>query len=148
MDVFCGDIREFDELWAVLKQETNLFDDVVIDDEHIRSHGNELINGENSDLLVIRDSDKIVGVMGILCFNDPLGGQLWAQEHLWYVLPDHRGMPAFRLLKMAKEWAKEKGCTHIVLSANALISNMHETICTLYEKMGMKKCETSYIERL
>ena len=69
--IFNGDIREFDELWAVLKQETNLTDDVVISDEHNRERAAELVKGEYSDILVIKEGDEIVGVMDSLFQRPP-----------------------------------------------------------------------------
>jgi len=103
-----------------------------------------LANDENSDLLVLMDNEPI-GYMGIQCFNSPLGEQKIANEHYWYVCPEKRGMGSMRLFRAAKNWATQKGCTHLVMNASMMASSLHDKVCMLYERVGMRKFETSYI---
>jgi GNAT superfamily N-acetyltransferase len=145
---FTGDIREFDDIWDVLQEEVNLPDGVEFDPEHVRERGQWLIDGEESDILVVYKYEEIIGFMGIVAYSNPFSGEQWAMEHMFYILPEHRGFPAIALVSEAKRWAKEHGCTNLVLSANTFISKGHELVCSLYEKLGMQKFETSYIERI
>jgi len=107
-----------------------------------------LIKDENSDLLVLMDNDKPVGWMGILRFSSPLGKQNWANEHYWYVSPEKRGMGSMMLFDAAKDWAKQKGCTHLIMNASMMASSLHDKVCTFYDRLGMKKFETSYISEI
>ena len=104
-----------------------------------------LINGEDSDLLVLREN---VGCLGLQVINSPIGRNKIANEHFWYVLPEHRGIASLRLIREAENWAKKKGCSHLILNASTLASSLHDNVCKLYERFGMQKFETSYIKVL
>ena len=104
--------------------------------------------GANSDLIVLYDGKTPVGYIGLRYFESPLGSQMMAEEHYFYVIPENRGLASMRLIKNAKTLAKLKGCTHLILNASNLASDMHDKICQFYEKSGMKLFETSYIEQL
>jgi GNAT superfamily N-acetyltransferase len=107
-----------------------------------------LISNGDTDLLVLCSDNKIIGYMGIMLYRSPLGEQLVANERYYYVLPEHRGFGSLRLIKAAMEWAKVKGCTHIQFSVNKMASNMYDKTCRLYEKLGMKSFEMSFIKEL
>lgn len=107
----------------------------------------KMVDGEDADLLVLCD-DVPVGYMGMTVFRSPLGNQRIANEHYYYVLPDRRGIGSLRLIMAAKRWAKDKGCTHIILTASTLASDLHDRVCSLYERFGMQKFETGYISSL
>lgn len=103
-----------------------------------------LVDGDDSDLLVLVDGGP-VGYIGMTWFNSPLGGQKVANEHYWYVLPDYRGLGSVRMIQAAKAWAISKDCTHLIMTASNMASDMHDRVCRLYEQMQMKKFETSFI---
>jgi len=105
----------------------------------------ELITGPNSDLFMLMKGEQCVGFMGIRSFPSPLGNNLVAEEHYLYVLPEHRGRGGLILLRAANKWAKDNMCTHLILNASNLASDMHDKTCKLYECMGMSKFETSFI---
>jgi len=104
--------------------------------------------GSDSDLLVLYDGDNPVGYIGLRYFDSPLGANRIANEHYFYVIPEKRGMSSIRLLKTAKTLAGMRGCSHIIMNASNLASDMHEKVCGFYEKMGMKLFETSYISEV
>lgn len=106
-----------------------------------------LIKLDSKDLLVLEYSNKIVGFMGILFFKSPLGVQWIANEHYWYILPEYRGH-GLKLINAARRWAKDKKCSHLILNASNLASELHDKVISIYEKIGMKKFETSYIEQI
>ena len=98
-----------------------------------------------ADLLVLYDGEAPVGYMGLQYFKSPIGTQIMANEHLFYVLPDKRSVSSMKLLELAKTCAKIRGCSHIIFNASKLASGLHDKVCNLYERMKMKKFETSYI---
>ena len=107
-----------------------------------------LIQREDSDLLLLFKRERAVGFMGITYFASPLGNQRVANEHFWYVSGKHRGHGTMKLIRAAKNWAKEKGCSHIIMNASCLASNLHDRLCRFYERIGYKKFETSFIQEL
>jgi len=108
-----------------------------------------LIERDDADLLLLsNDKDEIVGYMGLICFSSPVGNQKIAEEHYWFVAGRSRGRGTMLLIRKAKEWAKEKGCSHIIFNASNLASNMHDKICVFYKKIGLRKFETSFIGRI
>lgn len=108
-----------------------------------------MIDRYDADLfLLINDKGRVIGYMGIVCFNSPLSNQRVAQEHYWYVIGENRGKGSMLLIRAAKEWAKEKGCSHIILNASTLASNLHDRLCQFYERIGFQKFETSYIKEI
>jgi hypothetical protein len=53
-----------------------------------------------------------------------------------------------RLLKAAKVLAKERGCSHFIMNASNLASDMHDKVCNFYKRLDMKKFETSFISEV
>ena len=104
-----------------------------------------LVEGGQSALLVLMDRGDIVGFMGLQSFDSPLGNQEIGEEHYWYVRPENRGIGSMRLFHAAKEWATERGCSHLIMNASMMAGPLHDKVCEFYEKTGMKKFETSYI---
>jgi len=141
-----NDLVEIAEKWAddVADNEFNI---EVKAQNHLQDL-RKLILSNGSDLLVLTKDDKPVGYIGLKTFCNPLGQRLIANEHYWYVLPEFRGIASVKLIKAADKWAKWQGCSHIILNASNLAGDMHDKVCEFYEKMGMKKFETSYIKEL
>ncbi len=98
--------------------------------------------------LLLNANNEVVGYMGVEIFVSPLGNQKIANEHFWYILKDCRGPGTMRLVKAIKEWAKEHGCSHFVMNASTLASDLHDKVCSFYERIGMKKFETSFIQEI
>ncbi len=104
---------------------------------------------ENCILLVLRNNEESpVGYMGVRLFKSPLGPDLIANEHYWYVMRSNRGVGAVRMLAAARKWAISRGATHFMANASNLASNLHDSVCEIYEGIGMTKFETTYLERL
>ena len=103
---------------------------------------------DDADLLVLYEGRQPVGYIGLQYFDSPLGNQKMANEHFFYVIPDKRGIASMRLMKLAKQCAKAKGCSHVIFNASNLASGLHRKVCRLYERMNMKHFETSYISEV
>ena len=82
--------------------------------------------------------------MGGVLFDSPVNRSKCVQDKYWFVLPKHRGRSVIMLKKGLEEWAREKGATHLLMSASMLASDKHDRVCKLYEKT-MKHFETTYI---
>jgi hypothetical protein len=137
------DLRPIVQSWYEITRD-NPFGIEVSIDNHLADL-RVLVESKNSDLLVLLEQGRPVGYLGTQIFDSPLGRQVIANEHYWYVLSDKRGIGSLRLLKLATQWAGQKGCSHIIMSASNLASDMHDKVCELYKRIGMKKFETSFI---
>lgn len=107
----------------------------------------KLTHLDDCDLLVMDIDGEIIGVMGITAYKSPIGKQKIANATYWYTLPEHRGK-GISFMHAARKWAKEKGCSHIMFNASNLGGGLHDKVCQIYQKVGMKKFETTYIEKL
>ena len=107
-----------------------------------------LIEDKNSELFLLINEDRVVGYMGAIIFQSPLGKQKICQEHYWFVGGGNRGRCTLLLYRAIREWAKEKGCSHLIMSASCLASNMHDRLCNFYSSIGFDKFETSFIKEL
>lgn len=96
--------------------------------------------------LVMEWEGRIVGFMGLAVFTSPFGPEQVANEHYWYVLPEHRGL-AWAFIKHARKWAQEHGCSHVMLNASYMASDKCDRVSSLYEKMGFEPFERTYLGR-
>jgi hypothetical protein len=106
----------------------------------------ELTKGPDSVVLLLLKNAEVAGLIGIVLLKNPVGQERIANEHYWYCLPECRSLKsALMMLEEAKKWAKLKGCSHFMMNASNLASSSHDKVCRLYERLGMKKFETTYI---
>jgi GNAT superfamily N-acetyltransferase len=112
------------------------------------SHLADMINDVDKELFLLLRKDKVIGFMGAIIFQSPLGNQNICQEHFWYIAGKHRGRGTLLLFRAMKEWAKERGCSHLIMNASCLASGIHDKLCRFYEKTGFKKFETSFIKEI
>ena len=147
--LFTGNIEELrpiGESWQVIASQNDLGIEVIVDKFLI---GAQLLAlSTSSDLLVLYKDGEPVGLIGLQYFDSPLGNQVMANERYFFVMPEHRGISSIRLKKEAENLAMLKGCTHIIFNASNLASKLHDKVCSLYEKTGCAKFETSYIKEL
>lgn len=108
----------------------------------------DLIDDDDSDLLLLMDNEIIIGIMGLTKFKSPFGKEEVANEHYLFVRKGSGVTGSKRLIDAAMDWAKEKGCSHLILNASNAASDMHDKICGFYEHIGLKKFETSYIKEI
>ncbi len=108
----------------------------------------DLAENDNSDLLVLYDDGKPVGYLGLTYFISPLSNQKMANEHYFFVMPEKRGISSIALFRTAKVLAKERGCTHLIMNASNLASDMHDKVCGFYRRMKMELFESSYISEV
>ena len=111
---------------------------------------NDLVNiSKIGKLFILEKKDIIIGFIGIILFINPLGTEIIASEKYWYVDPQYRkGWGGIKLLRTAMKWAKEMGALHFMATSSFLASELHDQVIQLYERMGMKKFEITYITSL
>lgn len=81
----------------------------------------------------------IVGMLGMMTYRQPMGGDLVATEIVWWVEPEARGpRAAIHLLNRGERWAREQGATKFQMIAPT------DHVGHFYERMGFKKLETHY----
>lgn len=106
----------------------------------------KLIHLDDCDLLVMEVGGRIIGLMGITCYKSPIGSQKIANAHYWYTLPEHRGK-GISFIFEARKWARERDCTHLILNASNM-NQLHDKVCQIYQRIGMSRFETAFIEKL
>ncbi len=122
---------------------------VTMDPEVYFKKLSTLIDRDDAALfLLLSPMNTVIGYVGVESFYSPLDNQKIANEHHFYILEANRGTGAMRLVHAVQEWAKENGCTHIVMTASNLASGLHDKVCKFYEAIGMSKFETSFICQL
>jgi GNAT superfamily N-acetyltransferase len=107
-----------------------------------------IVNSDSMDALVLMDGDRAVGYLCLTVVFNRMGNERWAQELYWYTLKGFRSKGGKMMERAAEYWARDKGCTHLLLSASNLASSMHDRMCRFYELLGFKKFETTFIKEL
>lgn len=137
------DLRHIAEHW---QGEHNDFGFEMSMDEHLADL-QDMIDSEGKDLLVL--GEPSIGYMGLTTFKNPLGTELFANEHYWYIVPEkRRGAGALKLIRAAQKWAIQKGCDYLLMTASKLASDLHDNVCRLYSITGFSHFETTYIKRI
>ena len=146
--IYKGDVRKLRDItdeW-LLECRCNDFG-ISVDTEKQLDDLQKMVDGNGSALIVLLDGDNnAVGYLGIVVIDSPIGKQMIANEHYWYVCRHARGIGSLRLLVAAEEWAMERGCSHLIMNASVMASSLCDSVCKLYERLGMAKFETSYIK--
>jgi len=107
----------------------------------------DLANTPDAVLILLGHEGRCVGFMGGVLFDSPVNRDKCVQDKYWFVLPRHRGRSVVKLKKALEDWAREKGATHLLMSASMLASDRHDGVCKLYART-MKKFETTFIQEL
>jgi hypothetical protein len=118
---------------------------MVGNEEITLDHLSKIISNENCVIFMMSNNEKPVGFIGVVTFIFPITGTKIANEHLWYVIKEHRGISSVKLLKTAMAWARKKRCLHFLGNASMLASNLHDSVCELYKTLGMKHFESTFI---
>lgn len=89
-----------------------------------------------------------VGVLlGTVINNHPImqTGQM-AHELVFYVSPEHRGKDSFKLVEAYENWARMLGLTKSTMSH--FEDEIGSKLEKVYQKMGYKLCERTYVRTL
>jgi GNAT superfamily N-acetyltransferase len=88
-------------------------------------------------VFVTEEDGVVVGMIGLLLFENPISGELTAGELFWYVVPEHRGH-GVRLLKRAEQWARAEGAQQVHMIAPT------PEVGQLYDRLGYGYLEAAY----
>ena len=105
---------------------------------------------EDAVLLILEsDEGQPLGLMGLCVLASPLSGEPTLNEHMWYVLPEHRSMSVTRkILDRAYEWGLSGGCKHFLLTASHLANVDMERVSKLYGRLGFVPFENVFMRRI
>lgn len=95
-------------------------------------------------LILAYDGIELVGFFAVFKTKSSLSEQPIAVETFWFAVPNHK-LAGPALFHNARLWAKNHGCTHLVVSGSRLASGLHDKVCSFCERVGMKPFETVYI---
>lgn len=102
-------------------------------------------NYEKVLVLLLVDNSTPVGLLIGYATTTPFSHDLIASELAWYVSPNYRGQrKALDLVYAYEEWAKRIGCKHISMSLLTTLTDATK----LYERLGYKKTEISFMKEL
>lgn len=99
----------------------------------------QLIDREDWALFVVEQDDDVIGMLGLMLFDQPFSGERLATELFWWLDPEHRGHGGW-LLKRGEKWAKAHGATRISMMAPADKPRVAET----YRRLGYAEVEHVY----
>lgn len=98
-------------------------------------------------LLVACDDDAVHGFLALFKLPFPLTGEPIAVEKHWYCAPDTNGAGG-QLYRAAVAWAREHGCTHLIVTASGLMPESYEKIVRFCRRRDMRLFETAFMENL
>ena len=115
-------------------------------DEHIfKTNWKILIDSGMGVIICAENGNQIIGILGIIKFQDPNNGGWISQELFWYVAPQYRGI-GMELLEEAERWSKNNNCGKIIMAY--LIDSMPEKVKGIYETHGYDIMEINYYKEL
>jgi GNAT superfamily N-acetyltransferase len=97
----------------------------------------QLLVSETGAVFVSERDAQVVGMIGVLFFENPITGEPTVSELFWWVEPEARGS-GVRLLKRAEQWALAAGAHKVHMIAPT------PDVAQLYERMGYGYLEAAY----
>lgn len=94
---------------------------------------------------VVEQGDPyLVGFIGLAALPHPLSGELYADEQVWWVEPEHRhGLIGPRLMQAAEAWARQQGCRSV-----KMVAPHGSSVGEYYSRMGYRPVETAFVKFL
>jgi len=135
-------IRPLYDAWLAIAngEEFGLDLDPVVADTNAQT----IIESGGSLLVAYDEDDSPVGFFALSPMPSAFGRQLLAVETMWFALPNAQ-KAGLALLKEARLWAEENGCSHLMISGSRLASDLHDKVCSFCERIGAKQFETVYL---
>lgn len=95
-------------------------------------------------LLAVDGKGVPFGMIACVVAPQLIDGTIYADEVVWWVDPDARGMRAGpALLKAAEEWARGKNCSML-----KMVAPVPSTVGRFYERLGYVAVETAHVKVL
>ena len=103
-------------------------------------------NGLPAILFLLRDGNKIFGLLGGVTFDDPLTGLRYAAEVVWRVSPEAGGQGwGLKLLQRFEWWAGSQGCKRIVLHGS---TKEEVALCQKIGPLGYNPYQIEYVKEI
>ncbi len=100
-------------------------------------------------LVLQSGAGRLFGLMGVCVYPSPLSGEICVEEHMWYVLPEHRSYKISRsFLDAAEGWGKARGAQVFLLTDSLLANKQADRVARLYARLGFQPFETTYIRAI
>lgn len=108
----------------------------------------QMISDEGAMMLVAEGDEGLVGTLAILIYPYYFNHEVFtAQELWWWVDEEVRGSSiGVKLLKESEKLLQEIGVSHFTMMS--ITSSSADKVNNMYEKMGYKLTEYSYIKEL
>lgn len=147
---FKDDVERLSPLIETWRKESNASGfGMEIDSDRLLGHAEFLRDCPDTELLIMESKEgRVLGVMGLVVVPNIIESGQILNEHIWYVLPQHRSKASLGFIKDAESWGKDNDCGHFMITASKMISDLHDRMCLLYNRLGFKLFETIYIRKL
>ena len=109
---------------------------------------NETIEGFiKNHIVLVAEKERVIGVVAGVIANSIFDkSQKLAQEAIWYVSKDSRGVMGFKLLKAFMDEWKLRGADFVVMGS---VGNLYANeLDRFYKKRNFKQMETYYIKTM
>jgi GNAT superfamily N-acetyltransferase len=136
-----ADIARLVEMGERFATETVYRDRIPVNPGAMAKTAALLILGDRGVVFVSEAAGRVVGMIGLLLFENPLTAEISVSEMFWWVEPEHRGR-GVRLLKRAEQWASDCGAVKLHMIAPT------PEVGQLYERLGYAQLETTYQKAL
>jgi GNAT superfamily N-acetyltransferase len=113
--------------------------------EKTNSFLNTAIESPNMEIFVAEVDGQIVGFMIAVVTEFWMSKLVIASDLAWFVTKEFRGhRVAIKLLKTFEAWGKANGANYLGMADIEGIQNLSK----LYNKLGYKTCETTYLKEV
>ncbi len=102
-----------------------------------------LIGDDDKALFVVDIDASVIGMLGVMVFEQPFSGELVATELFWWLDPAHRGHGVW-LLRRAENWARSKGAMRMTMMA----PSDRPRVAEIYRALGYAETERVFTRNL
>jgi len=107
-----------------------------------------LRNLDQGAIIVCREIDTALAFFAVALTESIVGYDLVALERYWYSSRQGSPLAGIKVYDEAVQWARRRGCSHLILVASNLASAMHDKVARFCERRHMRLLETAFIQEL
>ena len=137
-EAISGDVDCIVKMGCRFIETTSYSDKFRVEPDQIRRVAESLIDEPSGVVFLYEGERSVVGMIGVLCHQHLLTGDLVAGELFWWMDPDERGSAGIRLFKKAQKWAEQKGATELTMAAPS------NYVAAIYKRLGLRFIESTY----
>ena len=136
-------LRPLGELWYRQHRAKSYGVKVSVDD--ILADGKAWMQMEDAAVIVATEMDEPVGFLALFATDSFLGPQKFAIEKYWFAT---KPAAVRMLIGEAKRWAKQHGCSHLLMVGSQIAGDKYIKVLDLYHRLGFKLFETTFISEV